>query len=292
MEIVSALGGGGSTFIIDALNVQNYTPVFGEYTPYNKWEKFRKHQWMVPIYLFLMKTTGNYKDKIRVISRPDAFWTDWKYFPKAEYNPKMCDFKKDLEKQREYIIENIYRRSGGIRVNKNKIKIKTLEDLVRTYVNEITKKEKKKKYLVVLVSGHWGEYGVFKSLGYKTIYLIRDPFNSLISHSKKIRHEAEYKRRGFKNVNDKRWIDSYLNGHSHKWINHAKTALEHKNSLIIRYKYFKKDWKEKIKNLPDITNKFEYSENNIRDYLTKESIEYIKNKTSYLCEKLRIDISV
>ena len=120
-----------------------------------------------------------------------------------------------------------------------------------------------------------------------TIYLLRDPFNSIISYSKSLRHREEFLRRGLKNINTKEWIDAYLDGPIHYWINHARVMLEHKNSTIVRYNNFKNDWK-KIKNLPNISKLFKYKENDVKQILTQESIEYIHERTLKLCQKLSI----
>ena len=136
-----------------------------------------------------------------------------------------------------------------------------------------------------MLASHWGEYEIFKKIGFETTYLIRDPYNSLISHSKPNSHQKDYLRRDLKHINTKEWIDSYLKSPHHYWINHAKTALTQKNANIVRYDNFVEDWK-KLTDLPDISGEFSYSENNITEILTKENIKYIHEQTHEICKKL------
>ena len=55
--------------------------------------------------------------------------------------------------------------------------------------------------------------------------------------------------------------------------------------MIVRYNNFKNDW-EKTKIFPNISRLFKYRENDVKKILSPESIEYIRNRTRELCEKL------
>ncbi len=165
-----------------------------------------------------------------------------------------------------------------------------MQTLVKSYIEELERIEKKKKLKIIFISNTWGEHGILKELDLDTIYLARDPFNSLISYSKPIRHERNFLRRGLTNLNSKEWIDAYLEGPERFWIKHAQNMLEHKKGIIIRYNNFKNDWIKNVKNLPNISVLFNYKENNVKEILTQESIEYIRSKTKELCNKLNLPI--
>ncbi|MFX1504290.1 MAG: hypothetical protein ACFFDH_25240, partial [Promethearchaeota archaeon] len=232
---------------------------------------------------FLLKFLKLYNPKLKILPRPDGYWTE------AMYDPNNKDHKKELYKLKLHILRTKNYRSGGLKINPSKIETDSMKSLVKSYIKELARIEKKKRLNLILLSSSWGERGFYKDLDFDTIYLIRDPFNSLISYSKSMRHEYNFLKRGLKNINTKTWIDAYLEGPERYWINHARTMLDHKKGVIIRYNNFKEDWK-KVKGLPDISPFFKYKENNIQEILTQESIEYIRFKTEKLCKELNIPL--
>ena len=288
MKIISVLGGEGSSFIHTVLERENYRSIFSRLTH----DTLKKKLWncprLIPYYISFLKTLRCYEDKLRILVRPDAFWTVWRYFEKCDCRPNDGDFQQDLIKQKNYIFKYIHNRSASLPIKRDRISTTSLKELVRTYIEELERIEKENKFKIVLCAAHWGEYGIFKDLNVKTIYVIRDPFNSLISHSKKNRHQRDYLRKGLSNINTKEWINCYLIGPIHYWINHAKTALEHKNAVIVRYNHFKEDWEEKVKDLPNISEHFRFRENKVDEILTKESIDYINSMTAEVCSRLEL----
>ncbi len=288
MKIISALGGGGSTFIFRNLNRLYFKPSYLGFNFYKIEQKVMKYSpFLLNHFKYLMRLIKAYQPQYKVLKRPDAFWTDRNYH-KTGYNPNGKDFSQNLRDHKNYILKLYIRRSAGIKIFPSYLKDDTLSSLVKSYIERIKHMEKKLKIQIVLLSSHWGEFGILKEIGVKTIYLIRDPYNSIISHSTFHRHQKDYLRRGLKDINTKECIDTYLKGPHHYWIYHAKTALTHKNAIIIRYNKFKEDW-QKIKDLPDISHGFKYSENNIKKIFTKESIQYIYEQTHEICDKLSID---
>ncbi|MFX0132104.1 MAG: hypothetical protein ACFFDN_00530 [Candidatus Hodarchaeota archaeon] len=285
MKIINAIGGSGSTFVLRELQRLNY-PLSCTFIKIVNLEKKPK---LIPLYNKICKFFGLYKDKYRVLMRPDSYWTDWNVNGKCTYNPSSYDFFVEILLQKKYILDFWQRRSAYIKIPENILEIYSLHSLVKSYIEFMEKKEKELNKEIFLISGHWGEFGILKDLNIPTIYLIRDPWNSLISHSKLERHQKDYLKRGLKHINQKEWINNFLEGHSHFWINLATSILEHKNAKIVRYNNFVEDWKE-IDGLPDITNNFVYKENDVNQILTQESIEYIRNKTSDLCKKLKLPI--
>lgn len=221
--------------------------------------------------------------------RPDAFWTDRRYNPACLYNPESQTFSEDLIRQREYLISTRFLRSAGLRFRRKSISVASLKSLVESYIEVLSDFEKASRLETVLVSCHWGEYGIFKELGISTIYLIRDPLNSLISHSKATRHRKDYLRRGLTDINSREWIDAYLKGPHHYWINHASSALNHPNAKIVRYHRLAEDWLH-IEGLPNIGDQFFCKKNNLDEILSGESINYIVDQTSRLCEQLELPI--
>ncbi len=285
MKIISALGGGGSSFVLRSLDSYNYTPCFS-FNTYQIKLRLEKHPELLKIYRPLLRLLGCYTPSLMILKRPDSFWTDWNYHKTGIYNPSALNFQEDLERQKTYLIQTQQIRSEGISITATDITTTTLTDLVASYLQQLQNFEAaNRNSKIVLLSAHWGEYGIFKELGIETIYLIRDPFNSIISHSKEIRHQKDYKKRGLNNINTPEWLDTYLEGPHHYWINHAKTALEHHNAVIIRYNYFAEDWK-KVAGLPDISDEFVYKTNDVHKILTGASISYIYHKTKNICDAL------
>jgi len=288
MKILSALGGGGSSFVLRALEKYNYTPLFGVLDTYTTKIRLEKRPALIGPYNRLLGMIGCYSGGLKVLKRPDTYWTDWAFHPSGIYDPHSETFQDDLCEQRDYIIKTRLTRSAGLEISETDISTESLTALVKSYLDRLKAIERENDFTVVLIGGHWAEYGVLKDLGVETIYLVRDPFNSLISHSKGLRHEKDYLRRGLDNINTTDWIDAYLTGPHHYWINFAGAALEHDNAAIVRYNRFAEDWK-KAEGLPDIRGEFVYSENNVRKILTPESIEYIHEKTKDLCTRLDLD---
>lgn len=285
MKIISALGGGGSTFIMKVLRMRNYRlKLFNLDLNDLKINLTKRFTILEKPLNLIMGGFELFLPRLKVLQRPDSFWTEWALH-KTGYNPNSENFLQDLSNHKEFIINSFKKRSAGLKISRSDLRDDSIPSLVRSYINTIEKIERKKLYRIILLAGHWGEYGIFKDLGVETVYIIRDPYNSIISHSKPNRHEKDYLRRGLKHINTKEWIDSYLKGPHHYWINHAETALSHKKGIIVRYDYFTEDWK-KIKGLPDISSEFSYKENNVARILTKESINYIYEQTHEICKKL------
>jgi hypothetical protein len=285
MKIVSALGGGGSSFVLRALQKQDYKLLFNKFDTFRIRRRLERHPVLIAPYNLLLKTMGSYQPRLKVLMRPDSFWTDWSFHETGIYDPSAREFQTDLCKQRDYIIRTRYRRSAGFDISESDISVDSLTALVNSYLRKLEMIERESTFMIVLIAGHWGEYGIFKELDVEAIYLIRDPFNSLISHSKSVRHKKDYLRRGLDNINTKEWIDNYLTGPHHYWRNHAQTALEHKKAITVRYHRFTKDWRE-LDSLPDISSQFVYRENDVAKILTKESREYIYEETKDVCEEL------
>jgi len=285
MKIICALGGGGSSFVLRALEGSSYKRIFGKFDTYRMKTRLEKHPVLIAPYNILLETIGCYSPRLKVLKRPDSFWTDWKYHESGTYEPDSETFPDDLRRQRDYLIETRHTRSAGLKISKSDISTDSMTALVKSYLEKLKMLEMESNSTIVLVAGHWAEYGILKDLNVEAIYLVRDPFNSLISHSKGIRHKKDYLRRGLDNINTKEWIDTYLTGPHHYWLNFAQSALEHDNAIIVRYNHFAEDWK-KIEGLVDIGPKFVYSENDVAQILTRKSIEYIFEKTKDVCEKL------
>lgn len=288
MKIVSALGGGGSSFVLRALEKYNYTPLFGLLDTYTTKIRLEKHPTLIEPYNRLLEALGCYSGKLKVLMRPDSFWTDWPFHQSGIYDTNSETFRDDLQGQRDYIIKTRLTRSAGLKISQSDISAESLPLLARSYLDGLEAIERRNNFTVVLIAGHWAEYGIFKELSVETIYLIRDPFNSLISHSKGVRHKKDYLRRGLENINTREWIDNYLTGPHHYWLNFAGTALEHAGAIIVRYNHFAEDWK-KAEGLPDISGEFVYSENDVAKILTRESIEYIHEKTKDICKELGLE---
>ncbi|MBV7338400.1 hypothetical protein KFU94_61270 [Chloroflexi bacterium TSY] len=287
MKIINALGGGGSSFVLRALERINYHRIFGRLDPYPLKLKLEKKPSFIPLYHLGLKIVGAYAEKCILLKRPDSFWTDWDYHPSGRYEPSSPTFSTDLLHHQEYIVKTRFARSAGLPIAQSNLDSSSLSALVYSYLEHIKKIERKRTGEIILLSGHWGEYGVLAELNVETVYLIRDPFNSLISHSKGMRHKHDYLRRGLTDINSRAWIDAYLNGPHHYWCNHARVALTHQNAIIIRYHKFGEDWQKT--GLPDISGDFEARGNTIEDVLTKESVHYIYEQTYDICEALGFD---
>jgi len=287
MKIICGLGGGGSSFVLRKLEGSDYKSLPGIFDPYKIKVRLEKYPVFIAPYNLIAKTLGLYKTGLKVLKRPDSFWTDWPYHPGGVYDPESPNFQDDLQGQKDYLIQTIPIRSAGLKIKGSELSTDSHSALIRSYLDQLEKIEQKSNFTIVLIASHWGEYGILKELDVETIYLIRDPFNGLISHSKGIRHQKDYKKRGLDNINTKAWIDNYLTGPHHYWINFARSAMEHDNSVIVRYNHFAEGWR-KAEGLPDISGKFRYSENDIKKILTDESIRYICEKTKDICEKLDI----
>jgi hypothetical protein len=287
MIVINGIGGGGSSFVWQSLDKLHYRKILGRFDLFKVKSWLHKRPNFLPVFYSLMRLIKQYPPDYIVLIRPDSFWTDWKFHPSGVYNPRSSSFYEDLLGQRNYIITTRHYRSAGLQVNQNNLHIETLPRLVKSYLKQLKDIEEKIGSKIILISGHWGEYGIYKEINQEAIYLIRDPYNSLISHSKGNRHKNDYVRRGLDHINTKEWIDNYLFGPHHYWVQHARTALEHPGAQIIRYHCFKEDWK-KIPYLPDISSDFIYSENDVKKILTKESIEYIYSNTRDLCQEIGI----
>jgi hypothetical protein len=286
MKIISAIGGGGSTFVFRALDKANYGHRILGRDPYWVKNNVIKHApFLLNLVHFFMRLSGAYTPRLKVLMRPDAFWTDWAFHKTGVHDPNSRTYRHDLCEQKAYILRNRHKRSAGLAITASDLEDDTLLSLVRSYIDKMESIDRANDFTVVLVSGHWGEYGILRELRYETIYLLRDPYNSLISHSKPVRHQNDYLRRGLKHINTKEWIDAYLIGPHHYWVNHARTALSQENAIIIRYDRFADDWCS-VKGLPDISQEFVYQENDVKRGLTKESIEYIYEQTKYVCSEL------
>ncbi len=287
MKIISTLGGGGSTFVFRSLEEQTYSPLFNRYNTYSTKTRLEKNPRLISIYKTLLQLLNCHDPQLKILMRPDAFWTDWQFNKKGNYDPQNRSFRHKLCQQKEYIITTRAKRSAGLTISREKISTDSLASLVNSYIEQLQILESTHNFTIVLLAAHWGEYGIFKEIGVDTIYLIRDPYNSLISHSKSIRHKNDYLQRGLNHINTKEWIDTYLAGPHHYWINHAKSALNHKNATIVRYNQFPNDW-QKVTGLPDISNDFTYKENAVKEILTADSINYIYEKTGTLCKAIGI----
>lgn len=292
MKIISALGGGGSTFVITALEKQNFGHRFPGMTTFKLHEILRsRYPFLVRPFLYSLQRVGEYRPQFKILRRPDAFWTDYQYHEAAVYDPDHPAYSQHLQGQKAYLLRFITRRSAGIPVVASEIAGSTLPALVNTYVKKMQDVDKNNPFTIVLVAAHWGEYGIFKALNLDTIYLIRDPFNALISHAKPIRHQFDYERRGLADINSRSWIDAYLFGPAHHWVGHARAALSHPGAIVVRYNHFQEDWQQ-VKGLPDISRDFVYKQNDVRQILNSASIAYIYEQTKEICQELDLELPV
>lgn len=288
MKVIAALGGGGSTFVLRALERCNYQPLFNQFDPFAFKLRLERRPFLIAPYHLLLRAAGAYRPTLLVLKRPDSFWTDWQAHPGGIYDPRSGAFAKHVRGQRDYIVNTRWARSVGLRIPRAALSVASLPTLVRSYLRQLKRIERESDFTIALVAGHWAEYGIFKQLQVETVYVIRDPFNSLISHSKAVRHRKDYRRRGLRDINTQAWIDAYLSGPHHYWIDFARTALEHGNATIVRYHRFAEDW-QKVEGLPNIAAEFTYQENDVAGILSPESITYIHAKTREVCKKLGFD---
>jgi hypothetical protein len=289
MKVISAIGGSGSSFIIRALEKTQFGNGERAERVYELKRRLEKAPRLLAPFHGVTRFAGLYKRRLLILMRPDAFWTDWRYNAACQYKPESDTFPQDLISQREYLMRTRFLRSAGIKLRRKSISVTSLRSLVESYLEALKEFEKANELETVLISCHWGEYGIFRELGERTIYLIRDPLNSLVSHSKEARHQKSYQRRELHDINSQAWIDAYLKGPEHYWINHAESALNHKNAAILRYQRFTDDWL-RLEGLPDITDQFFYRTNKLDEILSKESIDYITGETRRLCEQLDVGI--
>lgn len=285
MKIVSTLGGGGSTYVFVSLDRLAYRPLLGWIDTYRLKKKLHRRPHLSPVLNATLRRVGLYRSEYVVLKRPDAFWSDWDFHPSGVYDPHAPDFKRHLIAQRDFLVDTRHARSASFDLRTEELDADSLPGLVSSYLKKVRQIEAENDFTVVLMATHWGEYGVFQQLDVEAVYLIRDPFNSLISHSKPQRHQVDYKRRGLDHLNTTEWIDTYLSGPHHHWINHARVAVEHQRARVVRYHRFREEW-PKLSGLPDITKGFRYTENDVLSILTRQSREYIYEKTRDVCEAL------
>jgi hypothetical protein len=288
MKIIGALGGGGSSFVLRSLERLNYSFLPGHYDPYPLKRHLEKCEFLLGPFHLALRVFGAYRPRLMVLKRPDSFWTDWRYHPRAVYDPQSPTFTADLRGQRDYLVTTRRTRSAGLPIRARDLSTESHVALVRSYLERLRALEQAGGFQVVLVCGHWAEYGILADLGTETVYLIRDPFNSLVSHSKDIRHGKDYRRRGLEDINSRAWIDAYLSGPHHYWIGFAEAALRHPNATIVRYHRLREDWR-RVTGLPDISDRFTNRENDIAGILTCDSIEYIHERTQHVCGQLGFD---
>ncbi len=274
MKTICALGGGGSTFALRALERFNYrTGPFG-FDPARIKRTLEKYPLTLKPFHVAMRGSGLYRPRYLVLKRPDSFWTDWQYHPAGTYEPDSDHFAEDLRGQRDYLVTTRRVRSAGLPICKDELDTSSHAMLAGSYIDQLVRLDNRSSCEVILIAGHWGEYGILAELDIPTIYIIRDPFNSLVSHSKSVRHGADYKRRGLTDVNSKEWIDAYLSGPHHYWIGFCEAALRHRDATIVRYHRFADDW-AKVNGLPNISAGFKYKENDVTATLNAESRSYI-----------------
>lgn len=271
MFIINGLGGGGSTFVLRQLQLVNY---HGNEKITHKRRGLEKTPWKIPFYNFAWGITGRYTPKLHVMMRPDSYWSDPSVAPR---DLKLSDIKTpDLVKgQRDYLVDQAAKRSSGVTISKEKLSTNSLHDLADSYLTILRNHEKETGQQLVLLSGHWGSFGIYNDLDVPMTYLIRDPFNSVISHGKGIRHENLYLGRGLTSVDSIDWVNCYLNGPLIFWKSHAKAAATHKSANILRYNEFAQDWRNHLAELPDISNKFSYKESAVTDILSQNVRDYI-----------------
>lgn len=288
MKTICALGGGGSTFALRALERQNYRRGLMGFDPAKVKRSVEKYPFLLAPFHAGLRAVGLYSPKYRVLKRPDSFWTDWAYHASGTYDLDSAHFSDDLRGQHDYILSTRRVRSAGLPIRRGDLVLGSLPALVNAYVTRLGQIDSAISGEVILVAGHWGEYGILAELEIPTIYIIRDPFNSLISHSKSVRHGTDYARRGLTDLNSREWIDAYLSGPHHYWIDFCRAALRHKNATIVRYHSFANDWK-KVEGLPDISEGFAYKENDVVKILSIDARRYIHERTDELCAALGFD---
>jgi len=288
MKIISGLGGSGTTFVLDALDRYSSKKLFGIFDWYDLTSRVNLSPRLTRKLRSVLSSAGVRVSDLRVLRRPDSFWTDWAFNPSGRYSPEDPDFSALILAQRDYLLQTAAHRSAGLPVRRSDLSTASLTELVASYLARLEAIENDLRGEIVLFCGHWAEYGILRELGVETIYLIRDPFNSIVSHSKPARHQRDYLKRGLTALTSKEWIDTYLVGPHHYWINLAECALSHTNATIVRYHNFPADWQQ-VHGLPDISAGFEYKENNIAEVLAPEAIDYIYSSTRDICRALGFD---
>lgn len=288
MKVISGLGGSGTTFVLDALRRHGSKVLFGGFDTYDLKSRLHLSPGLNRKLRRVLSWTGMHVSNLNVLKRPDTFWTDWAFNPSGSYAPEDPAFSAQVVAQRDYLLQTAKYRSEGLPIKRSDLSADSLTELVASYLARLEAIERELGEKIVLVCGHWGEYGILRELGVQTIYLIRDPFNSVVSHSKPTRHQADYLRRGLKTLNSREWIEAYLAGPHHYWIRHAEHALSHANATIIRYQHFPTDWQQVV-DLPDIGAEFEYRENNVAEILAPALIDYIYARTDEICRALGFD---
>jgi len=288
MKIISGLGGSGTTFVLDALDHYGSKRLFGIFDWYELTSRLNLSPRLFRQLRSALLSSGMRVSDLCVLRRPDSFWTDWAFNPPSRYSPQDSGFAAQILAQRDYLLKTARGRSAGLLVRRGDLSTASLTELVSSYSARLQAIEKDLRGEIVLVCGHWAEYGILQELGVETIYLIRDPFNSIVSHSKPARHQKDYLRRGLTALSSQEWIDTYLVGPHHYWIRYAECALSHSNATIVRYYNFPADWQQ-VHGLPDISAGFDYRANKISEVLPPELIDYIYSRTREICRTLGFD---
>jgi len=147
---------------------------------------------------------------------------------------------------------------------------------------------------LLLLCMSWGGMGYLNQLEEKTIFLVRDPVFAYNSYSgggwRSAGGERRIKHVGATGPNDKKWIDLFLGDFS-MWVSGVENALKayhNESGYIVRYHKFAHDWK-KIEGVPPIyrTHKAKDNEEKIAGFLTQETVEYIREKTNSVWEKVQ-----
>jgi hypothetical protein len=288
MQIIGALGGGGSSFVLRAIDRCNYRPLPGGLDPYPYKRHLERYPALMLAFRTLLRGVGRYRPQYRVLKRPDSFWTDWAYHASGTYAPDAPTFAEDLRRFRDYLVRTRQTRSDNLPIRPGDLQCATHIELVRSYLARLTDLEERLAGQIVLMAGHWAEYGLLADLDVPTIYVVRDPFNALVSHSKDIRHGDDYRRRGLSELNSPDWIDAYLRGPHHDWVGFAEAALRHRSATIVRYHALDQEWPRQT-GLPDITPRFNNRENDIRSILTPESIDRVYGQTRHVLGPLGLE---
>ena len=146
---------------------------------------------------------------------------------------------------------------------------------------------------LMLLCMSWGGMGFLNDLEEETIFLLRDPVFAFNSYSGGGWRSEGGKRRieyvGATGPNDKIWIDQFLGDFS-MWAQGAENALEaHENGTghIVRYHKFSEDW-QKLEGVPPVHETFEGKdkEEKLKDSLTQDTIDYIRERTNHIWEKI------
>lgn len=284
MIIITTHGGGGSTFLLNQFNLLNYWPRATQRVVEAIDRRLRlKGQ----LFLRLLRL---YRHHYAVLIRPDTFFSDTKHNLRGLYDVDFIHSAEGLRQQKEYIVSSWRSRGGRIPVPPDALDDSSLLALARSYLEFLRAEEAKAGFEVVFISGFWGQWGIYKELGVPAVYLIRDPANAILSFSKPIRHEKEFRRLGLSDPGSLEWIDAYLEGPIHWWVQMARTALAHEQGRIIRYNQFAEDWRKWLPDLPDISGGFSYSENQPAAAFSPEILKHIAEKTGPLCREIGLPL--